>query len=74
MLQILVKVLACGVCHSDAAVGAQVFGNPIPIVPGHEAIGDVVSVSDGETYWKVGDRAGGAWHGGHDSKHDIVRW
>lgn len=37
-----------------------------PIIPGHEVIGDVVAVGDNVTRWKVGDRVGGPWHGGHD--------
>lgn len=60
------KVLACGVCHSDSAVQHQMFGNTFPRVPGHEGVGDVVAVGDGEKKWKVGDRVGGPWHGGHD--------
>lgn len=39
-----------------------------PVVPGHEIIGHVAAVADGETVWKVGDRIGGAWHGSHDGK------
>lgn len=62
--QVLVKVLATGVCHSDAGVQAGEFGNSYPIVPGHETIGDVVEIAEGETKWKVGDRVGGPWHGG----------
>jgi len=64
--QVLVKVLATGVCHSDSGVQAGDFGNSFPIIPGHETIGDVVEVAEGETRWKVGDRVGGPWHGGHD--------
>ncbi|PVH75282.1 putative alcohol dehydrogenase [Cadophora sp. DSE1049] len=64
--QVLVKVLACGVCGSDSHVQAGSFGNAFPIVPGHEVIGNVVAVGDGEKRWKVGDRVGGPWHGGHD--------
>lgn len=37
-----------------------------PMVPGHEFVGDVVAVGPGEQVWKIGDRAGGGWHGGHD--------
>lgn len=37
-----------------------------PLVPGHEAIGKVVATGPDEKNWKVGDRAGAAWHGGHD--------
>ena len=33
---------------------------------GHEFIGDVAAVPASEKRWKVGDRVGGAWHGGHD--------
>lgn len=65
--QVLVKVIAEGICASDAGVVAGEFGNSFPIVPGHELIGDVVAVGEGESRWKVGDRVGGAWHGGHDA-------
>lgn len=64
--EILVKIIACGVCHSDAGVCTGAFGNSFPIIPGHEAIGDIAAVGEGESKWKVGDRVGGAWHGGHD--------
>lgn len=37
-----------------------------PIVPGHEIIGHVTAVGEGVEQWKIGDRIGGAWHGGHD--------
>ena len=37
-----------------------------PIIVGHELIGTVVAVGPGEKKWKVGDRVGGPWHGGHD--------
>lgn len=64
--QVLVKVLACGVCHSDAGVQHGAFGNSFPRIPGHEIIGEVAAVPETEKYWKVGDRVGGPWHGGHD--------
>jgi hypothetical protein len=56
--QVLVKVIATGVCHSDADVQSGAFGNSFPIIPGHEVIGDVAAVGDGEKRWKVGDRVG----------------
>ena len=52
------KVLACGVCHSDDVVKNGLFGNTFPIVPGHEIIGDVVAVADKEQRWSNGDRVG----------------
>jgi hypothetical protein len=32
--QVLVKVIAVGVCHSDLGVSAGEFGNSLPIIPG----------------------------------------
>jgi len=66
--EILIKVHACGVCHSDSAAIAGDFGDLVsfPFVPGHETVGTVVSLGSGVTKWKVGDLVGGAWHGGHD--------
>jgi len=64
--QVVVKVIAAGVCHSDAGVQAGAFGNSFPIIPGHEIIGNIAAVGEGESRWKVGDRVGGPWHGGHD--------
>ncbi|KAI9793115.1 MAG: hypothetical protein M1816_001013 [Peltula sp. TS41687] len=71
--ELLIKVLATGVCHSDSFVSAGAFGNPYPMIPGHEVIGNVVSVGPGETNWKVGDRVGAPWHGGHDGTCDDCR-
>lgn len=64
--QVLIKVRACGICHTDAFVQAGGFGNPWPLIPGHEIVGDVVAVGEGVTRFKEGDRVGGGWHGGHD--------
>ncbi|KAI9833266.1 MAG: hypothetical protein M1826_000179 [Phylliscum demangeonii] len=66
--ELLIKVLACGVCHSDSFTSAGVMGNPYPMIPGHEVVGQVVEVGSGpaNAKWKVGDRAGGPWHAGHD--------
>lgn len=37
-----------------------------PAVPGHEIIGHVAAVGEQVSQWKIGDRIGGPWHGGHD--------
>ena len=37
-----------------------------PLTPGHEIIGRVAAVGEGVESWKVGDRIGAGWHGGHD--------
>ena len=56
--QVLVKVIATGVCHSDDGVRSGEIGNSFPIVPGHEVIGDIAALGDCEKRWKVGDRVG----------------
>ncbi|KAI8980104.1 GroES-like protein [Trametes punicea] len=63
--EIVVKVLACGVCGSDAVVRQGAYGEQYPRVPGHEIIGDVVAISSTEIVWKLGQRVGSGWHGGH---------
>lgn len=66
--EILIKVLACGICHSDSFLQQGAFGDAasFPRIPGHEVIGTVVAVGDGEKKFKEGDRVGGGWHGAHD--------
>ncbi|KAI4859590.1 putative alcohol dehydrogenase [Hypoxylon rubiginosum] len=64
--EILVKVEACGVCFSDMFAQNNVMGGGFPLVPGHEIIGRVAAVGAGVSSWKVGERVGAGWHGGHD--------
>lgn len=64
--EVLVKVEACGVCHSDMFAQLNYFGAGFPIAPGHEIIGRVAKVGDGVAGWNIGDRIGAGWHGGHD--------
>ncbi|PCH38416.1 GroES-like protein [Wolfiporia cocos MD-104 SS10] len=64
--EIVAKVLACGVCASDMAAKYQALpGVQYPIVPGHEIVGEVVAVPTTEQRWKIGQRVGSGWHGGH---------
>jgi D-arabinose 1-dehydrogenase-like Zn-dependent alcohol dehydrogenase len=63
--EILLKVEACGVCHSDVFAQQNFFGFGYPMVPGHEIVGRVAAVGEGVEGWQIGERAGGAWHGGH---------
>ncbi|KAB8237524.1 chaperonin 10-like protein [Aspergillus alliaceus] len=72
--EILVKVEACGVCHSDVFLqDGGLLGRGFPNTPGHEFIGRVVAFGEGVTEWKIGDRAGGAWHAGHDGTCSTCR-
>jgi propanol-preferring alcohol dehydrogenase len=61
--QILVKIAATGVCHTDlhAAQGDwPVKPNP-PFIPGHEGVGHVVGVGAGVSHVREGDRVGVPW-------------
>lgn len=61
----LVKVQACGICHSDLFVKEGLFpGIEYPRVPGHEVAGVIEDVGPGVRAWKTGQRVGVGWHGG----------
>ncbi|MCD7101528.1 alcohol dehydrogenase AdhP [Pseudoclavibacter sp. 13-3] len=61
--QALVKVDYTGVCHTDlhAVEGDWPVKPNLPLIPGHEGHGTVVSVGPDVTNVKVGDRVGNAW-------------
>lgn len=73
--QLLVRVLACGICAGDAVVATGLLPQTsYPTVLGHEFVGDVVAVGPSTSPtgpqhegfgFQIGDRVGGAWHGGH---------
>ncbi|XP_052189568.1 probable mannitol dehydrogenase [Diospyros lotus] len=56
---VTVKVLYCGVCHSDLHTAKNEWGFTIyPIVPGHEIVGMVTRTGKNVEKFKVGDRVG----------------
>jgi propanol-preferring alcohol dehydrogenase len=61
--QILVKIEAAGVCHTDlhAAEGDWPVKPSLPFIPGHEGVGYVAAVGRGVTRVKEGDRVGVPW-------------
>ncbi len=64
--EVLLKVHACGVCHGDAIVKQGYFpGLSYPRTPGHEVVGTIVKLGSESHYWKVGQRVGVGWRGGH---------
>jgi D-arabinose 1-dehydrogenase-like Zn-dependent alcohol dehydrogenase len=64
--QVRIRVEACGICHSDAMVKYGHFpGLRFPRIPGHEIAGRVDAIGPAVVPWKVGDRVGVGWHGGH---------
>ena len=61
--EVLVKVVACGVCHTDlhAADGDWPVKPTLPFIPGHEVAGTVVALGEGVTNVKIGAPVGVAW-------------
>jgi propanol-preferring alcohol dehydrogenase len=76
--QVLVKVVASGVCHTDlhAASGDWPVKPALPFIPGHEGVGFVAALGRGVKGIKEGDRVGVPWlHSacGH-CEHCITGW
>ncbi|RDI13297.1 alcohol dehydrogenase AdhP [Flavobacterium sp. AG291] len=61
--QILVKVIASGVCHTDlhAVDGDWPVKPKMPLIPGHEGVGYVVAVGQDVNNVKEGDPVGVPW-------------
>ncbi len=59
--EVLVKIVAVGVCHSDWHLMTGATKHPVPVVPGHEGAGVVEAVGPGVTRVKVGDHVALNW-------------
>jgi propanol-preferring alcohol dehydrogenase len=76
--QILVKVIASGVCHTDlhAVEGDWPVKPKMPLIPGHEGVGIVAAVGEDVSYIREGDYVGVPWlysACGH-CEHCITGW
>jgi D-arabinose 1-dehydrogenase-like Zn-dependent alcohol dehydrogenase len=69
-----IKVLACGICHSDSLTKEGGFpGIQYPRVPGHEVSGVIDTVGAGVAGWEPGQRVGVGWNGGYCGYCDPCR-
>jgi len=60
--EVLVRVLACGVCRTDLHLAeGELQPRRGGVVPGHEVVGEVVRLGDGADRFRTGDRVGIAW-------------
>ena len=60
--EVLMKVRVCGVCRTDLHLAEGDLPPKAPgVVPGHEAVGEVVSVGASVSRFSAGDRIGLAW-------------
>jgi alcohol dehydrogenase, propanol-preferring len=65
--QVLLKVHACGVCHTDLHIVDGELSQPkLPLVLGHQIVGTVVRTGRGAKRFKPGERVGVPWLGGTD--------
>jgi propanol-preferring alcohol dehydrogenase len=64
--EVLIRVAACGVCHSDVHIVDGDWGVPpkFPLVPGHEVIGEVIAIGEEAGEIPLGALVGVAWNGG----------
>lgn len=54
-----IKILYCGICHSDIHTARNEWGGTsYPVVPGHEIVGKVIRTGEAVTQYKEGDTVG----------------
>ncbi len=62
--QVLIRVNACGVCHTDLHILDRELNNPkLPLIPGHEIVGTVVEMGERVSRLEAGARVGVPWMG-----------
>ncbi len=63
--EVLVRVHVCGVCRTDLHLAEGELAPRRPgVIPGHEAVGEVVGAGPGAARFRSGERVGVAWLGG----------
>ena len=59
---IIIKVLACGVCRTEIdQIEGRIEPPKLPIILGHQPVGIVVNQGEKVTNFKIGDKAGATW-------------
>jgi propanol-preferring alcohol dehydrogenase len=72
--QVRVRVRACGVCRTDLHVVDGELPDPkLPLVPGHQVVGEVVENGPGAGRFRPGDRVGITWLGWADGVCELCR-
>jgi alcohol dehydrogenase, propanol-preferring len=62
--QVLIDVSACGICRTDLhVVDGELTEPKLPLIPGHQVVGNVVATGPGVEAPTVGDRVGVPWLG-----------
>jgi len=67
--QVLIAVRACGVCRTDLHIVDGDLTEPkLPLVPGHQIVGEVVASGEGAKRFATGERVGVPWLGWTDGE------
>ena len=62
--QVLVKVAACGLCRTDLhVVDGELTRPKLPLIPGHQVVGEIAVAGAGVTDLRAGERVGVPWLG-----------
>ncbi|GAA0280899.1 zinc-dependent alcohol dehydrogenase family protein [Alteraurantiacibacter aestuarii] len=61
--EIVIEVGACGVCRTDLHIIDGDISGKLPIVPGHEIVGRIISMADDVRGLSLGQRVGVPWLG-----------
>ncbi len=70
--EVLVKVMACGICRTDLHVMDGELKHPqLPLIPGHQIVGKIKELGQEVRNWKVGMRVGIPWLGSSCGKCDF---
>lgn len=59
--QLLIKIAACGVCHTDVDEVEGRVQTKLPVIPGHQIVGTVAATGPGVTKFRRGERVGAGW-------------
>jgi propanol-preferring alcohol dehydrogenase len=72
--EILIRVAACGVCHTELdEIEGRTPPPELPVVPGHEVVGRVVSSGPGASRFRRGERVGVGWiHSSDGSEEENI--
>jgi len=62
--ELLLRVAACGICRTDLhIIDGELTEPKLPLIPGHQIVGRVAALGDGDSAFRVGDRVGIPWLG-----------
>lgn len=60
--EVLIKIIACGVCHTELdEIEGRTAPPSFPVVPGHEVVGIVAAAGKAVSLLKEGERVGVGW-------------